>query len=117
MSSTSFLHECGAIGPLVFRHERGDEARLVRVSKPYAFIGVDSSSDIVLDRDRALARCAYLQVIAGRLMCIDLQCSDNHERQERQRFGWLDVGHAVIMTGWGDRPEHVGAPAFSKAHP
>ncbi len=97
MSAMPFLHECGAVGPLVFRHERGDEAHLVRVSKPCAFIGTDPRSDIVLDRDRALARCAYLQVIAGRLMCLDLHCSDKHESQERQRFGWLEVGQAVII--------------------
>ncbi len=97
MNATSFLHECGAVGPLVFRLESGDEARFVSISKPYAFIGIDSNSEIAFDREMESARCAYLQVIAGRLMCISLHDPANHERQGRQRFGWLDVGHAVII--------------------
>jgi pSer/pThr/pTyr-binding forkhead associated (FHA) protein len=63
-----FQQSCGATGPLrLISGERGWS-----LPQPFAVIGRDSAADLVLNHPQVSRRHAYLQVIRGRLFCIDL---------------------------------------------
>jgi pSer/pThr/pTyr-binding forkhead associated (FHA) protein len=63
---------------------------------PYVVIGRDRRADLVLDHKDVCARHAYLQVIGGRLYCIDLGSSSGIALGgELQRAGWVEPEQSV----------------------
>jgi pSer/pThr/pTyr-binding forkhead associated (FHA) protein len=74
-SPGQFLDACEATGPLQFFVELQGRSEVIRrtVPLPFAVAGYDKRTDITLDRGgRISRRHAYLQVVEGRLWCIDL---------------------------------------------
>jgi pSer/pThr/pTyr-binding forkhead associated (FHA) protein len=74
-SPGQFLDACEAAEPLQFLVELQGRREIVRrtLPLPFAVVGYDKRTDIILDRGgRISRRHAYLQVAAGRLWCVDL---------------------------------------------
>ncbi len=89
----SFLHACGGSGPLEIVVDRsGAEAVApLRMDQPCLRIGRHPRSDLRLDDPAVSQRHAYLQLIAGRLLCIDLESrTGTLHRGEPVSFTWLD---------------------------
>jgi pSer/pThr/pTyr-binding forkhead associated (FHA) protein len=95
----TFFEACGAIGPLpvVVQLANGTEERRDLV-EPFALVGRDPDADLLLNEEDVSRRHAYLQMIAGRLFCLDL-FSRNGVRfgDTVARCGW--VGEGGIWLG------------------
>jgi hypothetical protein len=69
-----FWDACGATGPLhldVVPPGGGEPTPRV-LPRPFAVIGRDAAMDIALDHEAVSKRHAYLQVVRGRIFCVDL---------------------------------------------
>ncbi len=87
------LEACGVAGPLVLGVEEPGVAGISwRVlDQPFVVVGRDPSADLVLKGPAMSRRHAYLQMIAGRLFCIDLQSrTGTHWGDEPGLWGWVD---------------------------
>ena len=93
-----FLQACGATGPLQLRIEHpgncGAESR--RFDTPFVVIGRDPQSDLVFDHRDVCPRHAYLQLIGGRLYCVDLGSrSGISVVGQSRRAGWVEPQQAI----------------------
>lgn len=89
----TFWGACGAEGPfqLSVRHRRERRATIHVCQQPFILVGRDRKNDLVLAGDQVSRRHAYLQVVAGRVYCVDLQSrSGLHWTTGPQPAGWLD---------------------------
>src|SRR5438067_12259201 len=98
-----FLEACGATGPLQLQVEAPGQPEPVRrlLPQPFAVVGRNPEADLPLDDARVSQRHAYLQVIAGRLFCVDLQ--------SRTGVSW---GRRPLRSGWLERDRAVGIGPF-----
>jgi pSer/pThr/pTyr-binding forkhead associated (FHA) protein len=94
-----FLSSCGAQGPLRLDVTGPGPRQSVRCvfEQPCVMIGRDSGNDLRLDHDQVSRRHAYLQVIGGRVFCMDLG--------SRTGLWW---GKRTRNSGWLDSPMHIG---------
>ncbi len=74
-SMDSFLEACGGTGPIRLEVQGGDRARPERVllQQPFVLIGRHPRADVVLNHAGVSRRHCYLQLVAGRPYCFDLQ--------------------------------------------
>ena len=89
----SLLEGCGATGPLILGvEEPGTSGVSWRVfEQPFVIVGRDSGSDLVLQDPELSRRHAYIQMIAGRPFCVDLQSrTGTHWGDEPGLWGWVD---------------------------
>jgi pSer/pThr/pTyr-binding forkhead associated (FHA) protein len=102
-----FLQACGAEGPLQLDIKDCRRSMSIRwtFEKPYALIGRDPRSDVVLDHEEVSLRHAYVQVIEGRPFFVDLGSRTGIVRENRQhQAGWLgpdqriEIGPFVIQV-------------------
>src|SRR5262249_10519153 len=95
-----FLEACGATGPLRLVIESpGKQLSVTRAyPQPYVLIGRDPRADLFLDDVQVSHRHAYLQVVAGQVLCTDLSSrTGTHWPHGPEHFGWLeDVQGGVI---------------------
>jgi pSer/pThr/pTyr-binding forkhead associated (FHA) protein len=129
-----FRNACGLNSPLTFKCETaGDPKADVAIHEtdfPFALLGRDPQSDLVLDHAQISRRHAFLQAVAGRILVVDLQSRSKviWEGEEAPRSrGWLDqerfiqVGPYRIWRAGGDprwdqQPELIGpSPAMDEA--
>jgi pSer/pThr/pTyr-binding forkhead associated (FHA) protein len=92
-----FSVACGATGPLRL-DVRGPAGRRRRsFARPYALIGRAPGADVRLAASGIALRHAYLQLVGGRLACIDLGGGGGLYWDDGRpaRSGWLDPGRAV----------------------
>ena len=93
-----FLEACRATGPLHVRVEGLEQPGLQEriLHQPFALIGRAVDADIRLEQDEVSRRHAYLQVLGGRLFCLDL-CSRTGIRwgEEARQSGWGDLGQKL----------------------
>ena len=94
----AFLNACGAEGPLLLSTESpgapGGETRAFDL--PFVLIGRDPRSDLRLSDREVSDRHAYLQLVDGQLICIDLGSrSGVHQGGKRQRLAYLERDRAV----------------------
>lgn len=82
---------------------------------PFALIGRDPQSDLVLEGAEVSRRHAFFQVVEGRVFCIDLNSRSQlrwEGETERRVHGWLDPGRTVWIGPYAirrlgtDLPEH-----------
>ncbi len=94
-----FLSSCGAEGPLRLDVTGPGPRQSVRCvfEQPCVMIGRDLGNDLRLDHDQVSRRHAYLQLMAGRLFCVDLG--------SRTGLWW---GKRTRSAGWLDSPIHIG---------
>ena len=73
-SINGFMIACGMTGPLELEVEdrRHDVVERRVYHQPYVLVGRAPTSDLPLDDDQVSRRHVYLQVVAGRLYCLDL---------------------------------------------
>jgi len=99
-----FLKACGANGPLRLSVEYQNRPEPVQcvLNQPYALVGRDARADVVLSEGQASRHHAYLQQIAGRIFCVDLDSrTGTHWERGAKRTGWLDNGQAIrIGSNW-----------------
>ena len=93
-----FLQACGATGPLQLRLEHpgssGVECR--SFDTPFVVIGRDPQSDLVLEHRDVCPRHAYLQLIGGRLYCVDLGSRSGISLGGQwRRAGWVEPQQAI----------------------
>jgi pSer/pThr/pTyr-binding forkhead associated (FHA) protein len=90
-----FLRACGADGPLRVEVGRdGEPAERWILPQPFVVVGRDPGTDLCVDHPLISRRHAYLQVIAGRVFCIDLGSRTGTRWEDGfSRSGWLDDGH------------------------
>jgi pSer/pThr/pTyr-binding forkhead associated (FHA) protein len=99
-----FRAACGLTGPLRLEVAgRGEDAGERRLEPPFAVVGRDARADVFLDHDEVSKRHAYLQVIAGRVFCVDLGSRSGVRWEGQGRpSGWVDVGRSI-----GIGPYHI----------
>lgn len=69
-----FLDACGASGPLLLdlATRGGPEVQRRAFGQPFLLVGCHPDADLPLDHGPVSRRHAYLQLVGGRLFCIDL---------------------------------------------
>jgi len=121
-STDLFLKACGVSGPLqvyVEDRERGEASWRI-FPQPFALIGRDSRADLILKDTEVSRRHLYLQVIAGRVFCIDLGSRTGLRWENGARpAGWLNRGESVevgryrIGLGSGEPGEFLEEPPIA----
>lgn len=97
----SFLGACGATGPLHWVVERPGSAEVDRLAfdQPFLLVGRDPAADLCLRHPDVSDRHAYLQMVGGRLFCLDLGSRTGLYLDGLcRRTGWVDP-QAVIRIG------------------
>lgn len=121
-----FLDACGATGPLLLNTESpgvvGGETRAFDL--PFVLAGRDPRSDLRLDHPDVSERHAYLQMVDGQLVCIDLGSRVGiFQGGKCQRLGYLERDRAVRVGPYrirligGDRVGGSVAPADAPPGP
>ncbi len=118
----AFLDACGATGPLrldlAFQGAAGGERRAFH--QPFLLIGRHADADLCLDHERVGRRHAYLQLIGGRLFCVDLESRTGTSLPGgAEGSGWveraaqLEIGPATLRLrdGGRDRAGPEGEPS------
>ena len=93
-----FAGACGLAGSLSVRLEDGelsDESPL-QFEQPYLIVGRDSRADVVMDDSEVSRRHAFLQVVDGRLFCVDLGSRTGIRwGDDRRPVGWVEPGQGI----------------------
>src|SRR5439155_25103701 len=90
----TFLEASGATGPLHLTVENTGVTGRYLLPQPFALVGRDARADLRLTGGEVARRHLFMQLLAGRLLCVDL--SGSGERQDgRPPFCWLDPGQVV----------------------
>lgn len=89
---------CGQVRPISLHvcnlHTR--KVNKVVVSKPYLIIGRNAGCDLILSHESVTKQHAYLQVLDGRLFCIDQASRTGVFWKDHPRlYGWLDQGEWI----------------------
>jgi pSer/pThr/pTyr-binding forkhead associated (FHA) protein len=105
-----FRDACGLPAPLAL--ECQDASRTIggsdthQIDCPFALVGRDPQSDLVLKGAEVSRRHAFFQVVEGRLFCIDLNSRTQlhwEGETERRVHGWLDPGCTVRIGPYAIR--------------
>ncbi len=108
-----FLEACGATGPLqlsVERYGRPEGGRRV-LHRPFVLVGRGAGNDVPWDEMLVSRRHAYLQMIGGRLFCVDLGSRTGiHWDQEAKKSGWLERDHVIRIGTYSVRYADGGPP-------
>lgn len=89
-----FLQACGATGPLELALE--SSLRRWALPQPFALIGREPLADVVLDDPEVSTRHAYVQVIDGHVLILDLLSrTGTHWADGPRPRGRLDAGEAL----------------------
>jgi pSer/pThr/pTyr-binding forkhead associated (FHA) protein len=97
-NSEDFLEACGASGPLRLSIGYVGMPGVIRreIAAPFVLIGRDEENDVVLDHAKVSRRHAYLQLIGGRVFCLDLQSrTGTHREDGSEGSGWLGPDQAI----------------------
>lgn len=97
-SAERFTEACGSAGPLqlsVDDSTRSGPTRRV-FQRPCVLIGRDPKVDLLLEHWRVSRRHAYLQLVAGRLFCVDLGSRTGTIWDDGgTEAGWLDPDRSI----------------------
>jgi pSer/pThr/pTyr-binding forkhead associated (FHA) protein len=108
-----FLEACGIVGPLeVTIESQGTENPSQRLLfQPFALIGRDPRTHILLNHPEVSRRHAYLQVLGGRPFFMDLESRQGtHWETGAKRSGWLEPGKAIRIGSFLLRVKPTAAP-------
>jgi hypothetical protein len=115
-----FLESCDARGALRLRAECGGRTGDFVLPQPFAVVGTDARADVRVAGQLA-SRAAYLQLVEGRLLCLDFAAGVAGRAGNYPPHGWLDPGKTwscgpvnltlVGETGATSRPRSEVAPA------
>lgn len=98
----TFRFVVGAARPirLAVRKPEGGPPEEVVVDSPYAVIGRSGGCHVCLNRDGVSYRHAYLQVIGGRILCVDLLSSTGVQWDGSEPGPWLSPEHRLQIGGY-----------------
>jgi pSer/pThr/pTyr-binding forkhead associated (FHA) protein len=109
-SAEAFLDACGATGPLRLSVEHPGGANQFILNQPFAIVGRDSRADLRVTDSDAARRHFYLQVLCGRLLCLDLtKSSPDGRRLPLHR--WVTAGAEVRLSSSAVRLIEAPGPA------
>lgn len=109
-----FMEACGGAAPLPLAvedtHRPGPVHRVFH--QPFVIIGRDPMTDLLLDHRRVSRRHTYLQLVAGRLFCIDLGSRTGTLWDDgSNQSGWLDAGRTIAVGPYEISPWTEDPPA------
>lgn len=123
MSSSTddqLANSCGQIRPisLVASLHRGKKPTRYLIQKPYAIIGRHPQCDVLLPYPDVSNQHVYLQVLDGRLFCVDQESRKWVYWKDKPRlYGWLDAGEWIQVGPYRITLEQpVGASNCRAAH-
>jgi pSer/pThr/pTyr-binding forkhead associated (FHA) protein len=102
-----FLEACGIAGALDLTVQTGacPDGLGHSLHQSFAIVGQDPRADVLLDDPDVSRRHAYLQVLGGRVFCLDLQSrTQTHWENGPRRSGWLEneepirIGRSTIRS-------------------
>src|SRR5262245_20135974 len=96
-SVEDFLGACGATGPLRLSVEHPSGADRYLLHQPFAIVGRDSRADVRVADANSARRHLYLQVLGGRLLCLDLTKSSPDGRKQPHHC-WMAAGTEVRLS-------------------
>ena len=116
----AFLNACGAEGPLLLSTESpgapGGETRAFDL--PFVLVGRDPRSDLRLSDREVSDRHAYLQLVDGQVICVDLGSrSGVYQAGKRQRLAYLERDRAIRIGPYRIRLLAGDAPPAPVADP
>jgi len=109
-----FMEACSASGPLHLSVEDKNRPGPVRrvFHQPFVIIGRDPMTDLLLDHRRVSRRHTYLQLVMGRLFCIDLGSRTGTLWDDgSNQSGWLDAGRTIVVGPYEIGQWSDGQPA------
>lgn len=118
-SDVQLAQSCGQIRPMILhaRHQDHRTHSKYVVTKPYAIIGRNSSCDICLNHEDVSKQHAYLQVLDGKLFCVDQ--GSRHGifwKDTPQLYGWVQPGQPIEIGPFEITLEQsVGVEAGTKS--
>lgn len=95
-----FIADCGGPVPYHLAITNGEtrEVEIVPLDRAALLVGRAKNCDIVLSHGDVSYRHAYLQLLGGRLLCVDMDSrSGIRWKEERRRSGWIVAGQAVYI--------------------
>lgn len=107
-----FMEACEAKAPLKLelRSSLKQHRTVSTLDQPYALVGREGEVDVCLPHNDVSRRHAYLQVIGGRVFCIDLMSrSGVHWPEERRTSGWMLPDQTLALGPFGI---HLHEPAL-----
>ena len=93
-----FARACGQHRPvqLVFNQFADGEPTAHRLDRPFVLIGRAADCDVRLRHPDVSYRHAYLQIVGGRALCVDLASrTGTRWKAGTQSYGWIDPGEDV----------------------
>jgi len=115
-----FAKACGATGPLQLNVEGPDNPEIDRqvFDAPFVTIGRDPRADLCLTHRGISRRHAYLQIVAGRLFCLDLGSRiGTYVGGECHQAGWVErrrtirIGPYRLRLSEGDLDQWASTPS------
>jgi pSer/pThr/pTyr-binding forkhead associated (FHA) protein len=108
-----FLTACGMTTPLHLDLE-GPVAGRRTLPQPFAVIGRDPRSDVLLNDEQVSRRHAYLQVVAGQVFCADLGSrTGTHRPDGAEPARRLGDGQAIRVGPYTLRPRASDRPTLA----
>jgi pSer/pThr/pTyr-binding forkhead associated (FHA) protein len=101
-----FLEACGATGPLELSvTSQGSQESIHRaLYQPFVLIGREPRASLILNHAEVSRRHTYLQLINGRMFCMDLDSrTGTYWEGGPRRSGWLEFGQALRIGPYGVR--------------
>lgn len=117
---TQFAQACGASSSLDLRVDLVDAKRRVAgtVAMPFALVGRDDACDVTLTDPEVNPRHAWLQVVGGRVLAIDLGSRAGLLWPGQESgSGWLDPGVPVRIGPFQLRLNSAVSPRATQFHP
>lgn len=124
-----FVEACEAQTPLQLeiRSSLKQHRTVCTLDQPYALVGREGEVDLCLPHSDVSRRHAYLQVLGGRVFCVDLMSrSGIMWPEERRTSGWMLSGQTLALGPYGLRlaraePEPIATrvdyPSPLQTHP
>ena len=98
-SLDQFLEACGAAGPLHLTVDRGGATDNYVLPQPFALIGSDPRADLHVSDSRIPRQAAFLQVLGGRLLALDLTPDAAGRNGSYPPHHWLSPGQPWQFGG------------------
>jgi serine/threonine-protein kinase len=106
-----FLQACAASSAPGLRVDGEGTTTVRSLAWPFAVIGREPTMDIRLDGPEVGRRHAYVQLIDGRLFCVDLKSrSGTYWADGPRKAGWVDAEQGIRIGPWTLRPSDTGGP-------
>src|SRR4051794_11708153 len=94
----SLAKSCGQVRPISLLVSSKNEKKVAKyvIKKPFGFVGRHPACDILLTHEDVTKQHVYLQVLDGRLFCVDQGSRGGiYWKDKPRQYGWLDAGEWI----------------------